>query len=373
MQTIIFNSIDDVPESIWLGLTDKCSYTFGLEFWRLLEKSKLNDFTYRYLIFFDDQGYAVALAVVYEITTDMAIFAPRWLRHIVHRIRRFWSGFLKLRMLECGTPITLNSPGWVLRSDVSVDIFVNSLNNVLMKITKDEGQRLIVVRDFEQNSDFALSRFCALGYQTVVSLPNTYLDIVWTTPQSYLDSMRSYYRSKILKHLKHNNLLGVTHFLVDDCSGFSDELCRQWMTVHEHANEFQREVLTSEFYREFFLELGNKSKALLIYRDGELVAHALLLMDGDLLRWLYFGRNDPVNDGLYLYVAYHVIESGIILGAKRIEMGLTTYPIKLDLGARMVNSRLALKTPVFFVQPLVGWLYGLMNKLPHISSRDVFK
>jgi len=37
-----------------------------------------------------------------------------------------------------------------------------------------------------------------------------------------------------------------------------------------------------------------------------------------------------VNDSLYLYVVQAVIQTTIELGAKRLEMGLTTYPIKQD-------------------------------------------
>lgn len=108
--------------------------------------------------------------------------------------------------------------------------------------------------------------------------------------------------------------------------------------VHNQADEFQRECVPT-FYREFSRNMGSDSKALLFYKGDELVGHALLLLDGPVLRWLYFGRNEATNDGLYLYVAHSVIETSILLGAKTIEMGLTTYAIKLDLGARVRRSK----------------------------------
>ena len=60
----------------------------------------------------------------------------------------------------------------------------------------------------------------------------------------------------------------------------------------------------------------------------ELIGHALLMLDGDQLRWLYFGRNDALNDGLYLFVASTVIETAIKPGIKQLDMGLITYSIK---------------------------------------------
>ena len=114
--------------------------------------------------------------------------------------------------------------------------------------------------------------------------------------------------------------------LVEDFAPLADELCRQWLIVHERANEFQREVLTPAFYRELSLGLEGAAKVLRFFREDVFVGHALLLHDRDTLRWLYFGRAEPINDSLYLYVAQAVIETAINLKVRRLEMGLTTLP-----------------------------------------------
>ena len=45
-----------------------------------IEQSQLNDFHYRHLLFVDDDEQPVGLATFYRVTTDIAIFAPPWLR-----------------------------------------------------------------------------------------------------------------------------------------------------------------------------------------------------------------------------------------------------------------------------------------------------
>ena len=342
-------------------------------FWHVLEQSRLNDFEYRYVLFVDDAGQAQGLSSFYSVTTDIAIFAPAPLRAALNVFRRIWPGFLKIRMLECGTPITITSPPFVRGAGVSNGEIVEALNDVLRRTARAEGQLLIVIRDFEPDAlDLELA-FRQHGYHWIDSLPNTYMDIRWNTPEQYLASMRSYYRSKLLKHLKRNQSAGISYRLVDDFEELADTLHAQWTTVHESASEFQREVLTPTFYRRFSQDMGACSKLLLFYRHETLVGHALLLIDGEVLRWLYVGREIASNDSLYLYVAQKVVETAILLGAKRLEMGLTTYPIKQDLGADVVPINIALRSAWGVINPFVGIGYALLNSVPKPTARHIFK
>lgn len=373
MKTKIFERIEDIPSQLWNGLTEGHSCAFSHEFWQLIEQSGLNDFKYRHIIFFDDQENPIAVSSFYSVTTDIAIFAPLGLRTVLTKIRSIFPNFLKLRMLECGTPITVSSPPIVGRPHTSTPQLIPTLHQVLHRVAKKERQLLIIIRDFEPNASRLRTDFTRLGYHWVDSLPNTYLDIRWTSIEQYRASLKSYYRSKLLKHLKINKNNNIRHELHDNFHDLADTLSAQWLVVHEQADEFQREVLTPKFYRELSLRMGNRSKALLFFRGDELVGHALLLLDGNQLRWLYFGRNQAVNDSLYLYVAHTVIETAILLGAKQLEMGLTTYAIKQDLGAQVTPIHLALRSSLPIINAFVGKIYPLLNCPPRLKNKNVFK
>lgn len=339
----------------------------------MVERSNLNDFQYRHVLFQDAEGIPVAATSFYSITTDIAIFAPEGLRNLLAKVRRVFPNFLKLRMLECGTPIILNSPPFVKRAGVSSEKVIDALAELLRTTARAEGQLLIVIRDFEPNAHGLEPALARHGYHWVDGLPNTYLEVAWRTPDAYLAGMKSYYRSKVLKHLRKNKENRIRHELHDDFHDLADTLCGQWLVVHNQADEFQREILTPTFYREFSRTLGDRSKALLFYRDDELVGHALLLMDGAVLRWLYFGRKDAVNDSLYLYVGYTVIETAIQLGAKSLEMGLTTYAIKQDLGAQVTPIKMAIRGTWGLINLFVGFFYPLLNDVPAIENKAIFK
>jgi len=244
---------------------------------------------------------------------------------------------------------------------------------LLLRVARKNWQHIIVLRDFEPGSEPIQSGFEELGFHFVDSLPTTYLEVPWTSYEDYLSCLKSYYRSKLKKHLKINQNKGISHELRENFDDLADPLNQQWLVVHEQADEYQREVLTEAFYREFSTKLGDKAKVLLFYRDTDMVGHALLLMDGQLLRWLYFGRNDARNDSLYIYVANAVIETSIKLGARRLEMGLTTYSIKKDLGAEMSPIKIALSSPWKIVNLFISKVYPFLNRVPEIANKKVFK
>jgi hypothetical protein len=337
----------------------------------VVEESELNDFRYQHVLFLEDDDTPVGIVSVYTVTTDIAIFAPKPIRTLLNTIRKVWPGFLKLTMLECGTPVTITSPPFISAS--SREQLLGPILDLLLHTARREGQLLIILRDFEPNA-MDLQKFLERqGYHWINSLPNTYLNILWDSPHAYRQAMRSYYRSKLHKHLRRNVEEGVRHELIEDFADLADTLCRQWMVVHTHAKEFQREVLTPSFYRLLSQKLGKDSKVLLFYKNDHLVGHALLLMDGDMLRWLYVGREISANDSLYIYIAYTVIETAILLGAKKLEMGLTTYSIKQDLGAEVVPIWMAIRSTRAWMNPFVGLGYRLLNSIPKTHPRPVFK
>lgn len=369
----IYHTIKDVPQAAWDARARLHSEAVSWPFWSVLEQSGLNDFCYHYALLIDQTGQVLAQACFYDVTTDLAIFGPRWLRQSLAGVRRIWPGFMKLKMLECGTPITLVSPPVTILPEADAALAIASLTRLLRKIARRQKQLLIVIRDFEPPAASLEAEFAAQGYHLSDNLPNTYLDINWPTFQGYLHAMRSYYRSKLVKYLKRNEKLGITCTLTADFADLAETLHRQWMNVHENAKEFQREVLTPAFYRELSQQDGLDARVLLFYRQGELVGHALLLRDHADWRWLYVGREAICPDGLYLFIAQKVVETAISLGAKRLEMGLTTYPIKQDLGAEIVPLRMALRATNRFLNLFVGVGYKLLNHVSIPSPRQVFK
>jgi len=368
----IFDSIRDVPRDQWNALAAGQSCACSCEFWEVLEASGLNDFCYKYALIYDESHSPVGMANFYTLTTDIAIFSTGWIKDALGFIRKVFPGFLKFRMLECGTPITMGRP-FIAKEGSNEGEILSCLEKTLSGIAKKQGAFVAVMRDIEPRSVHLEPHLKSLDYHIVASLPNTYLDIAWSSPDEYLASIKSHYRRKILIHQKANEDRGIRCELRDDFADLAEPLCNQWLVVHENAKEFQRERLTPEFYATFSANLGSRSKVLLFYRNEELVGHVLLLLDGETLRWLYVGRNQSVKDNLYFYMCHKIVETAILLKVKRLELGLTTYEPKLNLGARMLPVNIAIKTANSFFNIFAGYVYALLNDTPEIKNRNIFK
>jgi predicted N-acyltransferase len=372
MQIEVFDNLVDVPREKWNQILEGQSRVCSYEFCQVVEQSRLNDFDYLYLLISDDAGRPLGLACSYTITTDLAIFSPRWLKRILEKVRALFPGFLRVRMQECGTPITLAAP-IAMMDRRNLQELVTAIAATLEDIARRRRAFLIVVRDFDEPDSDMMQAFSKRGYRTVDNLPNTCLDIEWNSIDEYTAAMKSYYRSKLLRHVRRIREQGVTCSLVEDFDHLAEQLCEQWLTVHNQADEYQREVITPEFYREFSRLPGGRSRVLLFHRAAELIGHAVLFFDDGLLRWLFFGRSRAANDSLYMFAGYKVIETAIDARVKHLELGLTTYSVKKDLGARMVPLRMALKSPRRFVNPFIAFFYPLLNSVPAVQNRSVFK
>jgi len=369
----VFNCIRDVPRDEWDELALQRSLTFAHAFWEVVENSRLNDFSYRHAMIYAQDGTLAAITSFYTVTTDTAIFARGRLRTVLARIRRVWPGFLMLRMLECGTPVTINSPSYVIADGQPVESVITALDTLFQRYARRDRTILIVVRDFESNSLAHQTIFTRLRYTLLRSLPNTYLAIPWRHGQDYLNALKSYYRSKQLKHVKRVEAQGIRCEPCADFASLSETLCEQWLVVHHGADEAAREVLTPEFYRGLAHACGGKAQVLLFYQGDTLVGHTLMLRDGAKMRWLYFGRANAVNDSLYIYAMHHVIQAAIRSGAPLLELGLTTYPVKLDLGASPVEMSHAIRCTIGAVNFVIPWLYPLINHVPEVTPKVVFK
>lgn len=366
----IYEKVEEIPDASWHYLAKKSSICFDKKFLSLIETAKINDFEYRYILIFLGEK-PIALSTFYTVTTDLAIFSTGFLKSILFKLRKYFPNFLKLKLLECGTPITINPP--VIVDKVYLDMAVNKLDEVLMHYAKKTKAFLIVCRDFENESRALKQAFHKKKYHIVDSLPSTNMKVYWSSINQYLDSLKSYYRAKLKKHLKINEKNNIRCECLDDFSFLSKTLSKQWLVVFENASDYQREVLNDSFYQLFSQNLADNSKALIFYKENQIIGHALLLIDTKRLRWLYFGRDKAQNDSLYFLVIYKVIETAIDLKLDSIELGLTTYSIKKDIGALMSENQLAIKAPSRFIHFFVRFFYPLLNHVPDIKNKKVFK
>lgn len=368
----VFNNISEVPLNAWNDITRLHPYTYSSAFLKMKESLSGEYGSVGYILIYDSNDQIVALTHFEVKNADVAIFSRGWIRNSISKIRTIFPDFLAFKILECAFPIFQNSGAHPNEINTHKEAF-RFLGDTLLEIARSRRSSFIVIGAFEPQDLQYESTLTHVGYQFVPCLPTACLDIQWDSPDAYLFSMKSYYRSKLLKHLRINRRNGIRHEIRDNFEDLADILWQQWKVVKDHAAEYDDETLSPKFYKDFSQQFDTRSKVILIFANDVLIGHALLLLDGDTLFWRNFGRTKAENDSLYIYTCHQVIETAINLDVKRLDMGVTTYAIKTDLGASVVSRKIAVRATNNLFNSIVSRLYSLLNKVSDTHGKDVFK
>ncbi|MBV8511646.1 MAG: GNAT family N-acetyltransferase, partial [Xanthobacteraceae bacterium] len=339
----------------------------------LLQDGGIEDYRARYLVLRTKDGRIAAHTTAYIIETDLLIFSQGVLKLLLDKIRRVLPKFLRPSILECGCPVSAGNP-ICLREGIAYADVLAPLCDALEQIAAKEGIRFLLLRDFVDEELAELSELAGHGFSRIPNLPSTELAIKWRSFEEYVLAMRSRHRQKIRRGLRFAQRAGLSARWTNEFAGMVDELARQWSNVNAQAKEYSRDRLTPEFFRNLNSAFGSRCRLLQILHDERMVAHALVVSDGPLLRWILFGReNGEARDGAYFLVIARIIAFAIEQGSERIEMGLTTYSPKTDFGARMVPLWMFARVRGVLPRMLVPMLFRLLNPVPDIRDRACFR
>jgi hypothetical protein len=372
----VYRSIDEVPLEHWVNILSDGPIAYSPGYLSAIEQSGvggLDDF--HYIIMYDVE-VPVCIATCYSFHTDLCEYTNSIIKSIVSYLRLYFPNLFFIKVLECGSAININASPFVVRPNTKLEQVIPTLKGCLKDIGSRVRARVIGIKDLSQ--DFikteSIERWVSEDNFTIISsVPGTFIPLRWCSIDEYVGSLKSYYRSKLNKHLRRNSDNNITSVLVEDFSTLSDQLAQQWIIVHNNTKEPKREVLNATFYKNFSNELDDKSKVLLFYSGEQLVGHALLACDTETLRWLYIGKNSVMADSLYLYIMYKVIETGISLGFDVIDCGPTNYNIKRDLGAKIDHQYYAMALNFPFIRKLSGPLFRKLSYQNVPGCKNIFK
>lgn len=371
-QVAVHDSIREVDASEWDEIVGEGRVLQTHAWLAVLEEGGLEDCPPKYFVFRMADGRIAAHLAAYMIETSLLMFSRGFLKALVERIRTVVPKFLKARILECGSPVALGNP-LSLREGIDFADLAGPLCRALDDVAAKAKIRLIVLRDFLEDEITIFSNLERQGFNRIPNLPNTELAIRWATFEEYLADMRSHHRYTLRKRLRIAKASNLTSRFQIEFSGMAEQFVRQMTTVNDHAKEYSRQLLGPDFYRGVSAALGRHCRILEILQDQRLVAHALVIFDGKILRWLFFGREQGgVRDGVYFLAVARIVNLAIDEGMELVDMGLTSYRSKTEFGARVVPLWMYVRIRGVPGRLLPGILRYL-NPVAEIQRRDIFK
>lgn len=364
-RTMILTSIHDIDAARWDALVGPGAVTRSHAYLAAVEASGIEDCRYFYPVVFDADNDIVAHACIYLVTTDFRQLLPRCLQPAVKWIRHLWPGFLRARLTECGSPMVAGH-SLSIHPEVSTAEMVGRIADAAMDIAWSLGSSLVLVRDFTPEDVAAGSpaALAARGFNRVWNMPLARISVRWRSYEEYLAALKPRYRKDLLRRLRRGRVAGFRVETQGDFAAQAERWLAQAEVVRARNTRFDREALTSDYYREMDVRLGEASFLLVAVREGEPAAHGMVITDADNTIATFFGRAESAPDGEWFLLMDEVIRIAIARGSQAIHLGLGSHAAKGLVGAEAVPLRIYCRSR----HALLNWL---MRRMPDVVNRAV--
>jgi predicted N-acyltransferase len=218
---------------------------------------------------------------------------------------------------------------------------------------------LIMVKDFAGSDRAAQEQLRTLGYRSVETEPDMVLSIrpTWKTPDDYLMSLTSSYRSNVKKLQKDCVAAGVSFLLFSPAQmqEQASQLHELYLQVHE-GQGLRLATLNPLYLPAMALVLGERFRCRVAQRDGKLVGFTTVVLDNDTAIGYYIGYDKTSNEQapIYLTLLRSCIDDAIEMGAKQVSLGRTALEPKAKMGCLPVPIACAVKHRVSLINPLLS-------------------
>ena len=335
INVIQYQSMDSIEAGEWDSIVDDEEiYNTHAYLWAI-EHSGVNDLCYYYLTFYQ-HAKLIAHASVSVFIFGLDIMIKGAAGEYVDRIKRTFPRFLQIKLIECGHPTTLGSS--IVFADVSPETAAQvllTLDTELAQVAKKEKTSLIAVRDVYSSRLSEYSSLRQSGYGVVPNMANTLLRIYQASFQEYLDDLVAKRRREIVHRMHVFEEQGCVVEKIHDFADIADVLEELWRMTYVRAKEYQREVLNAAYFRNLSDALGDKSFVLLCKKAGRPIGFTMLIESGVTLISTYCGLDYTYNRSTYSYFVlfYRSIREAIELRMAWLELGVTNYNPKIEIGA----------------------------------------
>jgi predicted N-acyltransferase len=347
-------------------------------FHRALAASKINDSDYRYFRYRDAGGRLVAHCSFYAISTPLDLFLPRSspAARVLAGVRSLYPGFLRFRVVECGSPTTLGYPVAFragLAPEERREIW-HALVRSMESFAAEKQADLLVVRDFREDERPTAAPLVEQGFACVPNLENTVLRMRWATFDEYVGSLRAHYRRQVRLNLARAERAGLRLERVRDFAPLASEMARLWRLTHLRSTTYQREVLGPDYFENVAACLGDRTFAGVLRLGSRLVGFTLYLLDDTVLVPSYIGIDYAQNDeaALVFNAYYDWVRTGIDLGVPLMSLGITTYESKLRLGAEIEPLGIFIRYRRPGLTPALAAAYRWMTPRQSRARHNVF-
>ncbi|MFW6364358.1 MAG: GNAT family N-acetyltransferase, partial [Spirochaeta sp.] len=242
-------------------------------------------------------------------------------------------------------------------------------------LAREEHTSLILIRDIRVHERRDFLPLHRLGYRIVPNLTNAFLRITQSTFEQYLNDLTTKRRRAVNSHLKQFHSQGCSIERIDDFAPLASAMVELWNNTAARATEYQREQMNEAFFQQMSDRLGDRSFALVCRRNTVPIGFVVLLDAGDCLVSTYCGMDYRYNrsTSTYFVMFYESIRLAIQMRKEWLELGITNYTPKIELGALPEPLRMFVTATHPLSRLLLAPFLRLTGSTPRFSLRHIYK
>ncbi|MEW6606412.1 MAG: hypothetical protein AB1414_03000 [bacterium] len=356
-------SIETISETTWNTIFGIDTIVKSYHLMRLVERSKNDDFTIRYLTIHGDVGIKLILpCFLYRVRLDL--FAKKTLKSIFEIVGRCFPRLITKKILFLGTPLSICDHLFGIKHPMNEEyqqtLILRAIKEIKDKAKLERCDMVIIkevrARELEKFKKFMIHE----DFFWVESLPDSILPLIEQC-KPFPTALRKKYRQEINRVLNTNTTHQFRWTITSTFSKYADQMHTLYENVF-YKSKFKFEHLNVNFFKLIENELNNDVSTLLCFnKSDEVVIFVLLLDQQDSLIPLYMGIDymERNNGNLYFNCIYKIVSEAEQRGKKWVLFGQTSYEPKSHIGA--VFERLYLG--IWMRNPLLNLISRLFNKL----------
>jgi len=250
---------------------------------------------------------------------------------------------LKVKVQIIGLPISISEKG-----------YWGEVNSIVKDIEKRKGLKILLNGESEfKNGGRTLSTFI--------------FENKFSSFNEYLSALRSPYRRRINKALKHRNNIGIRKL---SSKNFNENHYKLYLSIMDRTMN-PLETLSLKFFTDFDAELYE----FLDIETKDVIGFIQLKEINDKLCFLFggFKKEDNFKYDIYYNILLKIIEIGIEKQVKLIEFGQTAEECKLKIGCKEVPKYMYVHHSNPFLNKVIQKLVPLFSYKPYHIVHHVFK
>jgi predicted N-acyltransferase len=329
----VYRDIREVEALEWDSVLGPDDLLMSHSFVRACQEAGIEDAEFWHLLISKGEEI-VCVATLYRMRVNLELLSNGLTRRLVERLKGTWPGFFRLPVLFCGLPVSSGQPCLKISSHDDFEPVCSVLTGAMERIASLTSTRLLCLKEFDPQAAGRMDSVLSRGYFRALSLPSCALSLSWDSFASYLSSMRAGYRRQVQSSLRARRASGLQVRHLEQCSpslATIYDLYSQTIGGAEH----RLETLNPEFFRLLDTCLGERVKVILIESEGRPLAMAVMLFAGSVATFLFAGMEEQRQPEWQLCqnLISEVVASAIDAGARRLELGQTSYAMKSRMGA----------------------------------------